>query len=186
MKEINLNEEIIINESLILNKILHKLMNDYYSYRVYNCNNEELINVCKKHNCRKYFLILLENNINVEVNIYLFPELFIQILSKINYNMNTFIVWLCVLNKKYYIKINPADNNDFQFSIFNIINNHQLFSGFITTKEIKILPYIKIGKFNFAFQYGMFISSSLSNTLRKKMNKYYLSYLESYQLLNKL
>jgi len=187
-KEINLNKEIIIHESLILDKILHKLINDYYSYRVYNCDNEELINVCKKHDCRKYFLILLENNINVEINIYLYPELFIQILSKINYNMSTFVVWLCVLNKKYYIKISPADNNnDFQFSIFNIINNHCLCSGFITTKKIEILPYIKIEKFNFAFQYGYIsIASSLINILKKKMNKYYLSYLESYQLLKNL
>ena len=186
MKEINLNEETIINESLILNKILHKFMIDHCSYKVYNCDDEELTNLCEKYDCHKYSLILLENNISVEVNIHLYPELLFLIPSKINYGINTFIIWFCVLNKKYYVQINPVDNY-FQFSIFNIIYNHRLCSGFITTEEVEILPCIKIGKFNFTIQHGNLpIISSLINTLRKKMNKYYFSYLESYQLLNKL
>lgn len=186
MKEINLNEETIIHESLTLNKILRKFMNDHCSYRAYNCNDEELTNLCNKYNCHKYSLILLENNISVEVNMHLYPESLIQIPNKINYDTNTFIIWFCVLNKKYYVQINPVDNY-FNFSIFNIIYNHRLCSGFVTTEEVEILPCIKIGKFNFAIQYGNLpMLSSLINTLKKKMNKYYFSYLESYQLLKKL
>lgn len=182
MREINLNEEIIINESLILDKILHKFMIDHCSYQVYNCNDKELINLCEKHDCHKYSLILLENNINVKVNMYLYPKLLILIPSKINYDMNASIIWLCALNKENYIELSPS-NNCFQFSIFNILNKYRLCSGFVTTGEIKILPCKKIGKFNFAIQYG---NLPILSSLEEKMNKYYFSYLESYQLLNKL